>query len=154
MSYAQKRYGPSHLHTVCCLTNRIFAEHDDSRTQALQRLCSTLSSPAAKSPRVSPSPSPLPSLTSSIALSTTLCPLPPSKITFCALPTGVSRPPTTAVAVLALHGVVTPRDWGVSGGEAVGHGVSGRSFFYCFFIGWTGVFVLGFISYTVLSDVI
>lgn len=80
-----------------------------------------------------PFPSPLPSLTSSIALSTTLCPLPPSKITFCALPTGVSRPPTAAVAVLALHGVVTPRDWGVSGGEAVGHGVSGRSFFLLLF---------------------
>ena len=41
-----------------------------------------------------------------------------------ALPTGVSRSPTTTTAILAFRGVVASRDWGVSGGQVVGHGLN------------------------------
>ena len=68
-----------------------------------------------------------PALTSSNAFTVTpatLCTRTPPEITLFTLPTGVSRPPTATAAVLAFCGVVAPRDWGVSGGQAVGYGLN------------------------------
>lgn len=69
------------------------AEHDDTRTQALQRLCRTLSSAPAESTCASLALSP--PRTSShrehpLAPPTTLCPRAPPEITLVALPTCVS----------------------------------------------------------------